>query len=1292
MPRTLVLNRNRGGGGGKIPSRALLLALLTALAALIALTLSTSAQTPADELDSAEGRIIARVQDRTGEDGVDDYRIEFGFFPEWTLDEAGPWSAAIASRSDSLPSSWLPSSRFLTKSRIDARAAADDRSWLRSSLIFVPAQSPRSLGGDDTEIEIIGRVIARYNPDSEGRLRIEFGFVPEWAFADTSSTEEAVERLGADGLPSARYLRAAAIDDRRGVWLRSSVISVPLRAPVVVIEQPQAPVIDAINCSPASPTVDESVTCTATLSGDAPDSYAWSGGSAAGGSDSYITSFDEAGEHTVSLTVANSAGSDTESTTLTITEPLQPPAIDAINCSSASPAVDESVTCTATLSGGAPDSWTWSGGSDNGDGDSYTTSFSEAGEHTVSLTVANSAGSDTESTTVSVSVEETLQAPLIDGINCIPSSPAVGEAITCIAGLSGGAPESYEWRAGSSSGGGETHTTSFSKAGEYTVSLTVANSAGSDTESTTLTVAESAEQPAVQAPIISNINCSPPAPAVNEEITCTAALSGDAPESRAWSGGSSSGSGETYTTSFNGTGEYTVSLTVTNSAGSDTESTTLTVAESAEQPAVQAPIISSINCSPPAPAVNEEITCTATLSGDALESWAWSGGSSSGSGETYTTSFSETGEHAVSLTVTNAAGSDTDSITISVEPPAVQAPIIDSINCTRTRVTVNPFGEVDCTASLSGGAPASWAWSGGNASSRHPERSLYTPSFSAPHGRTVEHTISLTVENAGGSDTGSTTVTVVPAEEALRISCSPATVLVGETVTCQIDSKGYAYQAYSWHTTEPWRSVSPAGSTTSTYSPSFRYPGAKTVKLSVFRRHLNRDANTATTTVTVNLPSGLPRINGINCSPSSPTVGDQVTCTAEISGDAPITWAWKVPRSRYVSNANGSSERFTTSFNRPGAFDVELIVRNAVGGASRPAIVEVLPPSPQIDGITCSPSSPTVGDAVTCTAELGGGMQDAWVSWAWSGGAADAYTAAYSGGSAAYNTSFGSAGSTTVSLTVTNSVGSDTNSIALTVLPPLPVINSINCSPPSPTVDESVTCTANLGGGAPDSYAWSGGAANGDSAAYSASFGSAGSATVSLTVTNRAGSDTESTTVSVVELPETPAIDSITCSPASTNVHRNVICRATLSGGAPDSYTWSSGAGNGSSAEYHARFRTAGSKTVSLTVTNRAGSDTDSTTVSVAEPAPAPVIDSVSCSPESPAVDESVTCTAALSGGAPDSWAWRAVGVGTNYSGTDESFTTSFSSPGLARVILEVRNSTNLDLAHVELTVTPAPP
>ena len=960
----------------KIPCRAPLLALLAAVAALSALTLSAVAQTPGGEAgpgessstETAQGRIIARIQDQTGEDGVDNYRIEFGFFPEWALDEADPWSAAITTRS-----SWLPSSRFLTKSRIDARADADNRSWLRSSLITVPAQSAQSPGGDSTQIT--GRVIARYNPDSEGRLRDQFGFgdlrleflfVPEWAFTDTASTEEAVERLGADGLPSARYLSVTTIDTRRDVWLRSSTVNVPLRAPVVVIEQPQAPVIDSVSCTPSAPAVDEDVICTATLNGGAPDSYAWSGGSDNGDGDSYVTSFSEAGEHTVSLTVANSAGNDTASTTLTITESLQPPAVDSISCSPSSPTVDESITCTAELSSGAPASYAWSGGSSNGSAATYTTSFSEAGEHTVSLTVTNSAGSDTDSTTVSVSVEEAVQAPVIDGINCTPSSPAAGEDITCIAGLSGGAPQSYQWRAGSSSGGGETHTTSFSKAGEYTVSLTVINSAGNDTESTTLTVTEP-----LQPLVIESISC-PRVSTSDLGADCTATLSGGAPTSWAWSGGgptSQWADRSLYHVKFlrpDGVyaiapGDYTISLTVTNADGSDSESITLTVTE-------PPPVIMAVRCSPATLTVNESVTClTFIIPPHSHPSYAWSGGASgSGSEATYTTSFSEAGEHTVSLTATNSGGSDTESTTLTVtepiEPPLVQGPtvhdtfIIDTTNVeepteqapvdppaqgpTIHSMTCSPasptLGESPtCTASLGGGAPESYAWSGGGklGSDKH-----YMPSFIRPG----ERTITLTVTNSNGSDSDSITITVLPPP---------------------------------------------------------------------------------------------PTLSGITCLPASPTVDESVTCMAALSGGAPSAWAWSGGAS-----SSGSEATYTTSFDTAGRHTVSLTVTNSNGSdsdsititAATANVEEPTEPPPVINFISCHPDVVEARyDDVTCSATLSGGAPDSWV---WLGGEGDSAARTYT--TEIYETNFNRAGEATVLLTVTNSAGSDTKSTTLIVVAP----------------------------------------------------------------------------------------------------------------------------------------------------------------------------------------------------------------------------------------------------------------
>ena len=1611
-----------GGGGVKTSPRALLLALLATVGALAALTLSAGAQTPGGEPDpgesgsteTAQGRIIARVQDRTGEDGVDDYRIEFGFFPEWALDEAESWPEAIASRSG-----WLPSSRFLTKSRIDARAAADNRGWLRSSLISVPAQSAQAPGGDQTQIT--GRVVARYNPDSDGRLRDRFGFgdlrleflfVPQWAFTGASSTAEAVARLSADNLPRARYLSVATIDARRDIWLRSSVVNVPLRAPVVVIEQPQAPVIDGVSCAPSSPTVNESVTCTATLSGGAPDSYAWSGGASSGSSATYTTSFSSAGSKPVSLTATNSAGSDSASTTVSVgsasannppncpgaarqhltddmsisfteryaslctdpdgdaltwslssrdtsvvrvsesgddwtiqavadglaridvtaTDPggsstrtsievlvvdppriaavncaptrpvvgervtcsatladgtapdttrwtggtstdgsgltyttsfdaagdhliyfdvsylwigsqretaitvvegsLQPPVIDAVNCSPSSPSATETVVCSATLSGGGPESWAWRTANGSGSGVNHSTSFSKAGDYAVSLTVTNAAGSDSDSITLTVGA---LSAPVIDAINCSPSPPSVGDDITCTADLSGGAPESYAWQTGDRRGSRAAYSTSFDTAGSQTISLTVTNSAGSDTDSITLTVAA-----AVQAPVIDSISCSPSSPTVDESVTCTATLSGGAPTSYAWSGGADAGSSATYSTSFSSAGSKTVSLTVTNAAGSDADSVTVTVP-------VQAPVIDSISCSPSSPTVDESVTCTATLSGGAPASYAWSGGADAGSSAAYSTSFSSTGSKTVSLTVTNAAGSDSESITLTVGA-AVQAPVIDSISCSPSSPTVDE--SVTCTATLSGGVPASYAWSGGADAG---SSAAYSTSFSSAGSKTV----SLTVTNSVGSDTDSISLTAFDAVQAPvidSISCSPASPKVAESVTCTATLSGGAPASLVWNGGVPgvWRSGDVTigavlSGSKATYHTSFISAGSKTVSLTVTNAAgSDTDSISLTASDTVRPPviasigcstaspivdqpvtcavtfiSGLlhswysyawsgggeagssdayhtsfsstgpktvsvtvtnaagsatdsvaltvvaaaqaPVVDSITCTPSSPTVDQTVTCTVTLSGGDYTSRSWNSTPSFYAGNNDGGS--FTFLFSNPGSYTISMTASNAVGSdtgsttitvaASQPAeslqapvidainctahplgrgfnctpnlsggapttydwngrgpvpeesrlsvwfpavpgdrtisltvanavgsdthsVTVTVVVQPVIDSISCSPSSPTVDESVTCTATLSGGAP---TSYAWSGGA-DA------GSSGTYSTSFSSAGSKTVSLTVTNSVGSDSDSVTLTVVAATgstPVVDSISCSPASPTVDQSVSCTATLSGGAPTSYAWSGGASSGSSATYSTSFSSTGSKTVSVTVTNAAGSDSGTTTVTVAAAAvQAPVVDSVSCSPASPKEAESVTCTATLSGGAPTSYSWSGGTSSGSSAAYNTSLT--GSTAVSLTVTNVAGSDTDSIIVNIAAQE-APVIDSISCSPSSPTVNQSVTCTATLSGGAPNAYPNPYFWSGGPVNSSLATYNTSFSSSGSKTVSLTVTNSAGSDTDSVTVTV-----
>ena len=1707
----LVAHWILGGGGVK----SLLLALLAAMVAVMGMTLTAGAQTDDGDAEAAQGRVIVRIQDRT-DDGVDDYRIEFGFFPEWALDDKDPWAEAVTTWSD-----WLPRARYLTKTVIDGRADADNRRWLRSSPISVPASAPAPQRGGDADLsgeddgeanQITGRVIARYNPDSRGRLRVEFGFVADWAFTSTANTEEAVERYGDNLLPRSRYLSASLISDRRGSWLRSSVVDVPppppgceIRAsssslefgrgqvvenarigtveceltdelspfsfsgaprgltvhpveagtnrrnlvvsgtvdadaavrsyPIEITARPSSgdpisatitiritegpePELSWAGYSPPSgevggdvrlrrPSVEEgpsdpvwtyesdtvdictvdrnsgaltlvaegSCEITATsaaregfregtvqttvrvIRGDIPppeitwqgyspnamavlgdgsprlidptatvggrsvrlnytfgvdeasddicdvnrnsgaidpltagtcivfarsietDEYAaaesrpvrvtitkvapqlrWDGyeaGGLFGGGDpvnpedpqpgareargnltysysatpssicvvnsrtgaltplrdgtcditvrsaetdvfladsvtrqavimnqpptcrlrdigplepgelaqidldtycddpeggdlDYTARSDDAGVASVRIvgsslrvTAGDAPRGDRAQIIVTATDPggasvearfdarvrePEPPVVRSVSCSPSSPSVNDNVTCTASLSGGDPDSYAWSGGASSGSSVRYSTRFSTAGEKRVSLTVRNSAGSDSGSTLVIVGDDR----PEIVDISCSPFLPEVGASVTCTASLRGGAPTEWSWSGGDSGGSSETYSTRFSTAGDKRVSLTVRNSAGSDSDSTSLRVP-------VSRPEIDSISCSPSSPNVDDSVTCTASVRGDEPISYAWSGGDSSGSRETYSTSFSTAGDKRVSLTVRNSAGSDSDSTSLRVPTSVEEP-----VINSISCSPSSPSVNASVTCTANLSGGPPDSYSWSGGASSGSSETYSTSFSTAGSKTVSLTVRNTAGSDSDSISFTAPPPPLR---VDSVTCTPSPATTNQF--VTCAASVSG-TPDSYSWDtapdfGVGVNSHTSHTFLFY--------NRDQYTVSLTVRNSVDSHTGSAALTVTGSD---RPSCvhSSATVEEGSSTTLYYSCSDPDDDVLTFTATSSDTSVATVALSGTTVTVTGVSAGHALIELFASDGHW-RVNNTAD--ITVNRPTiTKPQVNSVSCSPSTTTVNASVTCTANLSGGTPTSYSWSGGAS------SGSSASYRTSFSTKGNKTVSLTVSNSAGSGSGSTSVTVGEP-PVVNSITCTPSPATANQNVTCTASVSGGTPD---SYSWSGGD-------LSGSSASYRTSFSTKGNKTVSLTVSNSAGSASGSktvavhttetrgtmpnielsvgqsrtigsvgyfsiwrgppqfsvssnntlvatasnppndyvgdltvtaigvgsttigvsvssdggsagqtFTVTVTAPTvvrPQAPSVSCSPSTTTVNASVTCTASLSGGTPTSYSWSGGASSGSSATYSTSFSSAGSKTVSLTVSNSAGSASGSTTVRVIEPPRV----SISCSPSTTGVNASVSCTASLSGGTPTSYSWSGGASSGSSASYRTSFGSAGSKTVRLTVSNSAGSASGSTTVRVIEP---PRV-SISC-PSTTTVNTNVTCTASLSGGTPTSYSWS----GGASSGSSASYRTSFSTTGSKRVSLTVSNSAGSDSDSTTVRVLPDEP
>ena len=856
---------------------------------------------------------------------------------------------------------------------------------------------------------------------------------------------------------------------------------------------PNRPTIDSVNCTPTSPFVNESVECTVTVSGGAPDTYEWTGGTSVSGSgSSYSTSFSSNdGQPPVSVTVSNAGGSDMRLLTFTVRGHNQP-IIDSMTCTPSPAPLNATVTCTAILSGGAPDTYSWGGGVSRGNSAVYETSFSSEGTYRVGLIVSNDNGQHDSGIDVIVA-DPTVVAPQIDSINCTPSPALPSAIVNCTVSLSGGIPNFYEWSGGySSNTAGATFSTTFSSGGfksigNIRVSLMVRNDGGRDQESTLVRVMEP--------PTINSLGC-PSSATVNQPITCSPTWSGDGAFTYEWSGGDSSGSGGAYWPSWSTPGSKTVSLTVTNEVGSDSASTTVTV--------VEAPVIDSISCTPSSPKVNDTVTCTASLSGGTPDSYSWSGGASAGSESTYSTSFGTSGSQTVSLTVTNTAGSDSGSASVTVEEEVNQAPECLSISGL-SPIALGGRGSARFRCSDPDGSPESISVTVASDDSNIVEASLATGDGVVQIIGTLRSTrlnfrglgegsttIRATATDAEGASTTITFSVTVTAPPAINISCTPSTVATNTSVSCEVSSNsGGAISTYAW-------SGGPSNGSGASYSPSWSSAGSKTVSLTVSN---SAGSDSDSTSVTVMIP---PSISSLGC-PSSATVNQAISCSPTVTGTEPLTYSWNGGD----SDSGQSGSTYSPSWSSAGNKTVSLTVRNAVDSDSGSTTVTVPPRGPVIT-VSCSPASIDAGDRVRCTVDNSGGSIDTYL---WSA----SHGSPIIGRDEMYEPRFDTAGRYEVTLTASNAGGSDRDTssritVTSTVEPP-----NIDISCTARVIQgNSASCTVDNDGGAISTYSWRRGSSSDSSSSFSPRFISYGRYTVSLWASNAGGRDSDSAHVDVV--------------------------------------------------------------------------------------------------------------------------------------------------------------------------------
>jgi parallel beta-helix repeat protein len=355
-----------------------------------------------------------------------------------------------------------------------------------------------------------------------------------------------------------------------------------------------------------------------------------------------IYTYAAAGSYAVNLTVSNADGSDSEEKTgyvkVTGSSPGKP-----VAAFSASPASGKTPLTVAFTdkSSNMPTKWKWS----FGDGASSTIQnpkhkYSKAGKYTVILTVTNAKGSNTVTETDYIKV---IAKPVANFNSSITSGKAPLNVV--FTDTSTGTASSWIWDFGDGSKSFvENPTHKYSKAGTYTVNLTVKNAAGSNT----VTKTEHIKVTAKPAANFTSSVTSGKAP-LNVKFTDT---STGTPVTWKWTFGDvTSSTQQNPVHKYSKAGTYTVILTVKNAVGSNTVTKTDYI-KVTEKPVAQFSASPTSGKAPLTVAFTDKSTGTPTK-------WKWNfGDGASSTVQSPKHKYSKAGSYKVTLTATNAAGSN----------------------------------------------------------------------------------------------------------------------------------------------------------------------------------------------------------------------------------------------------------------------------------------------------------------------------------------------------------------------------------------------------------------------------------------------------------------------------------------------------------------------------------------------------------------------------------------------------------------------------------------------------------
>ena len=400
-----------------------------------------------------------------------------------------------------------------------------------------------------------------------------------------------------------------------------------------------APVLNTI----ADITVNEGGTVTFSPTATDPDgdtlTFSYSGWMS---SNSYVTISGDAGTHTVTVTVSDGIRTDSQDVTVTVKDVNLTPVLQNIVDITVNEGGTVTFSPTATDPDGDTLTFSYSGWMTSS---SYTTDYTDSGVHTVTVMVSD--GTLTDSQDVTVTVTGVNVAPVLDTIADIMVNEGDTVSFSPTATDPGGDTLTFSYSGWMTAG---SYTTDYTDSGVHTVTVTVSDGTLTDTQDVTVMVTGVNLAPVLQS--ITDIT-------VNEGDTVSFSPTATDPDGDtltfSYSGWMTSGS---YTTDYTDSGVHTVTVTVSDGTLTDTQDVTVMVTGVNLAPVLQS--ITDIT-------VNESDTVsfspTATdPDGDTL-TFSYSDWMTSNS---YTTNYTDSGTHTVTVTVSDGTLTDSQDVTITV--------------------------------------------------------------------------------------------------------------------------------------------------------------------------------------------------------------------------------------------------------------------------------------------------------------------------------------------------------------------------------------------------------------------------------------------------------------------------------------------------------------------------------------------------------------------------------------------------------------------------------------------------